>query len=115
MSDRNPKELSILLLGVFVVAFVIMKNFTFVAPQTEVDIAQVAKTTSVHIASIAKNRKGYGVASFDAVTGRLDGKRMDLVYRDYDNCLMALFKQRAVLTQASGQQNTRIRCEQTGF
>lgn len=115
MSDRNPKELPILLLGVFVLTIIMMNNYNDFLPLPDENAAKTHEARPVQITALAKNRKGYGIASIDANTGRRDGKRIDLVYREYDICLMALFKRRAAILQVDTQQKMQLICEKTGF
>lgn len=114
MSDRKPTDLTFLLTTVFVVTFILVRHYIVAVPSPNPVIAKIIDVRPVHIAALAQNRKGYGIASFDSNTGRLNVKRYDVVYKDYDNCLMALFEQRAVLsTKASHTRNLDIKCEKT--
>lgn len=111
MGVRKPNGMNIILMVVFVLAFVFVKSLNDRSVMPDMGFADGLVIQPIAIAAIVQPRLGYMIVPYDQYTGRAAASPFELVYREYDACLLALFDKRATMGRFKTQYAMSIKCD----
>ncbi|MBL1419875.1 MAG: hypothetical protein COC24_005130 [Alphaproteobacteria bacterium] len=111
MSVQKPSGLNILLVVVFILAFMFVKSLNNSNFVPDMGLSADLQIEAVDIIAIVQPRLAYIIVPYDEYTGAVGATPFEQVYKEYDGCLMALFEKRATMAQFKVQYAMSIKCD----
>lgn len=111
MSVRKPNGMNIILMVVFVLAFIFVKSVNDRTAMPDMGFAGGLEIQPLDIVAIVRPRLAYVIVPYDEYSGTVGASPFEQVYREYDACLLALFEKRAAMAQFKVQYAMSIKCD----
>lgn len=111
MSVQKPNGLNILLVIVFILAFIFVKSVDNRDLVPDMGFSADLQIETADIIAIVRPRLAYIIVPYDEYTGAVGATPFEQIYEDYDRCLVALFEKRATMAQFKVQYAMSIKCD----
>ncbi|PCI88467.1 MAG: hypothetical protein COB24_02935 [Hyphomicrobiales bacterium] len=111
MSVQKPNGLNILLVVVFILAFMFVKSLNNNNLMPDMGLSVDLQIEVVDIIAITRPRLAYIIVPYDEYTGAVGATPFEQVYQEYDSCLVALFEKRTTMAAFKVQYTMSIKCD----